>query len=68
MISSGLGEAFPRGLLIGTVTDIKADETDHTKIAYVKPAADLYDLSHVTILKRSMQQLDKNEFKAKEEE
>ncbi|MDN4526234.1 rod shape-determining protein MreC [Fictibacillus fluitans] len=68
VISSGLGEAFPRGLLIGTVAEVKADETGQTKIAYVKPAADLYDLSHVTILERTMQQLDENEFKAKEEE
>ncbi|SFD62116.1 rod shape-determining protein MreC [Bacillus sp. OV194] len=68
VITSGLGEVFPRGLLIGTVKEVKPDEYGLTKTAYLKPSANLYDLDHVMILDRSMPQVDENEFKAKEEE
>lgn len=68
VITSGLGEVFPRGLLIGTVTDVKPDEYGLTQTAYLKPSADLYDLDHVMILERTMQQIDDSELKAKEEE
>ncbi len=48
--SSGLGSVYPRGLYIGEVTEITGDEYNHTKIAVVKPAARLEELSRVMIL------------------
>ncbi|MGC4375815.1 rod shape-determining protein MreC [Fictibacillus sp. Mic-4] len=68
VVTSGLGEVFPSGLLIGEVTDVKPDEYGLTKTAYVKPAADLYDLDHVMILDRTAQKLDENVLNEKGEE
>ncbi|EIT85341.1 rod shape-determining protein MreC [Fictibacillus macauensis ZFHKF-1] len=67
VITSGLGEGFPRGVLIGTVDQVVEDESDDTQIAYVKPAAGFYNLDHVMVLDRRMQPVDVNQFKAVEE-
>lgn len=48
--SSGLGSVYPRGLYIGEVTEVTGDPYDHTKIAVVKPAADLENLTKVMII------------------
>ena len=50
--TSGLGEIFPSGILIGTVSEITTDEYDLSKIIKVTPSADFNDLNYVTILKR----------------
>ena len=48
--SSGLGSVYPRGLVLGTVTEVTGDAYRHAKIAVVKPAVDLSDISAVMIL------------------
>lgn len=48
--SSGLGSVYPRGLYVGEVTEITGDPYDHTKIAVIKPAADLENITKVMIL------------------
>ena len=48
--SSGLGSVYPRNLYIGEVVEITGDEYNHTKIAVIRPAADLEKLSKVMIL------------------
>ena len=48
--SSGLGSVYPRGLFIGEVTEVTGDSYDHTKIAVIRPAADLSSISRVMIL------------------
>lgn len=48
--SSGLGSVFPRGLTVGEVIEVTGDAYDHTKVAIVRPAADLTDVSKVMIL------------------
>ena len=50
--TSGLGEIFPSGILIGTVSEITTDEYDLSKIILVKPIADFDDINYVAILKR----------------
>lgn len=50
--TSGLGEIFPSGILIGKVEKIKTDEYDLTKIIEVKPSADFDNINYVSILKR----------------
>ena len=50
ILSSGLGSVYPRGLVIGEVTEVTGDAYDHTKVAVVRPAADLAGLSRVMIL------------------
>lgn len=48
--SSGLGSVYPRDLVIGEVVEITGDEYNHVKVAVVKPAADLSDITKVMIL------------------
>lgn len=51
--SSGLGGIFPKGILIGEITEVSTDDFGLTKMAYVKPAADFSMLENVIIAKRS---------------
>ncbi|PKR79121.1 rod shape-determining protein MreC [Halalkalibacillus sediminis] len=54
IVSSGLGGVFPRGLLIGTIETVELDQYGLTQIAYVKPAADLYNVNHLMIIDRDI--------------
>ena len=58
VISSGLGGIFPKGILIGEVTEITTDDFGLTKMAYVKPAADFSLLEEVIIAKRTITLID----------
>ncbi|MDV6377220.1 rod shape-determining protein MreC [Sporosarcina sp. GW1-11] len=51
--SSGLGGIFPRGILIGEVTEVSTDDYGLTKLAYIRPAANFSMLDHVMVAKRS---------------
>ncbi|MDN4607139.1 rod shape-determining protein MreC [Sporosarcina highlanderae] len=51
--SSGLGGIFPKGLVIGEVTEVSTDDFGLTKLAYIRPAADFGMLDHVMVAKRS---------------
>lgn len=48
--SSGLGSVYPRDLVIGEIVEITGDEYNHVKVAVVRPAADLSDITKVMIL------------------
>ena len=50
VMTSGVGSVYPRGLIIGTVTEVKTDESLRTKYAVIKPYADITDLSSVTVV------------------
>ena len=52
VLSSGLGGVFPKGILIGEITEVTTDDFGLTKMAYVKPAADYSMLENVIIAKR----------------
>ncbi|MEG0384366.1 MAG: rod shape-determining protein MreC [Solibacillus sp.] len=56
--SSGLGGIFPKGILIGEVTEVTTDDFGLTKMAYVKPAADFSMLENVIIAKRKTIAID----------
>ena len=58
IMSSGLGGIFPKGLLIGEITEVTTDDFGLTKLAYIKPAAEFALLDHVMIAKRSMVTID----------
>ena len=58
VISSGLGGIFPKGLLIGEVTEVSTDDYGLTKLAYIRPAADFTMLDHVMIAKRTSVPVD----------
>ncbi|KGR78659.1 rod shape-determining protein MreC [Ureibacillus manganicus] len=61
VISSGLGGIFPKGILIGEITEITTDDFGLTKMAYIKPAADFSMLQDVIIAKRNIITIDKHE-------
>jgi rod shape-determining protein MreC len=52
VITTGLGDLFPSGILIGHVESISNDSFDLSKIVHVKSNANFNDLKYVTILKR----------------
>lgn len=54
VVSSGLGGIFPKGIIIGEITEITIDEFGLTKLAYIKPAAEFSLLNHVMIADRAM--------------
>lgn len=58
VVSSGLGGIFPKGLLIGEITEVTTDDYGLTKQAYIKPAADFSMLEHVIIAKRTSMAVD----------
>ena len=58
VVTSGLGGIFPKGVLIGEITEITTDDFGLTKMAYVKPAANFSLLENVTILIRNITAVD----------
>ena len=58
VVSSGLGGIFPKGIVIGEITEITIDEFGLTKLAYIKPAAEFSLLNHVMIADRAMPEVD----------
>lgn len=66
--TSGLGGIFPEGLTIGQVLKVELDAYGLAKIAYIKPAADFYDIKRVMIVKREMPIIDLNDLAEEEEE
>ncbi|WP_078545335.1 rod shape-determining protein MreC [Litchfieldia alkalitelluris] len=58
VLTSGLGGVFPRNLLVGEITEVVADNYGLTKTAYVKPAADFYEIQNVIIVERKMEAVD----------
>ncbi|KRL84163.1 rod shape-determining protein MreC [Ligilactobacillus apodemi DSM 16634 = JCM 16172] len=53
VITSGMGGNTPKGLLVGTVASTADDDDGLATKVYIKPAADLTDLSVVTVAKRT---------------
>ncbi len=53
VVTSGLGDIFPKGLVIGKIVEVQPDAYGLTKTAYVKPSADLNDVEHITVAKRA---------------
>jgi rod shape-determining protein MreC len=50
VITSGIGEVFPKGIVIGTVVSKEVDKFGLNYVAYVKPAADFIHLREVLIV------------------
>lgn len=54
VLTSGLGGVFPEGLLVGEVIEVVPEDHGLTKMAYVKPAANFYQIDHVIVVERTM--------------
>lgn len=52
VVTTGMGNDFPSGLLVGTVTKVTTDHFDLSKVAEVKSSVDFDSLDYLTILKR----------------
>lgn len=52
--TSGIGGIYPKGIIIGTVKEIRTGGSDLDKYAIIQPAVDLKRLSQVVILKKDM--------------
>lgn len=50
IITSGLGGLFPKGLVIGTVGEVRQDETSVSSYATIIPAADIEELRRVMVI------------------
>lgn len=56
VVSSGLGGVFPAGLVIGEVKEVGFDQYGLTRTALVEPAADVYEINHVIVVDRSLEE------------
>ena len=54
--TTGMGDLFPSGILIGSVSNVTTDHFDLAKIVKVESSIDFNDLSFVTVLKRQEEQ------------
>jgi rod shape-determining protein MreC len=52
VITSGKGEVFPEGILIGEIIEIEPDSYGLEQMAYVKPSANFYDIDRVWVAER----------------
>ncbi len=50
IVTSGGGGIFPSGLIVGTVSEVKQDETSLTLYASVEPAADILNCRNVMVI------------------
>ena len=48
---SGLGGLFPKGIILGTVEEVKGETHGISKYAVVRPAVDLSHVNHVLVIK-----------------
>ncbi len=51
IVTAGLGEYYPAGLVIGSVAEVKTDDDGLAQYAILTPAADLENLSQVFVVK-----------------
>lgn len=51
VMTAGLGNIFPSGIMIGKVDDVVTDNFDLSKIVMVNPDVDFDDISYVTVIK-----------------
>ncbi len=52
VVTTGMGDIFPSGLLVGHVTKVTTDNFDLSKVALVKSSVNFNNLDYVSVLKR----------------
>lgn len=58
--TSGMGGIYPKGLLIGTVLDIREDNTNMSKYATIKPIVELGKLTQVCVLRNFVEEIKRD--------
>lgn len=66
VVSSNVGGLFPTGLPIGTVKEVVPDQYGLTKMALIKPAANLFEINHVIVVDRKLDVIDEYKSEASE--
>ncbi|MBE6912774.1 MAG: rod shape-determining protein MreC [Ruminococcaceae bacterium] len=49
--TSGFGGLFPKGIVLGSVVEVKSEEHGISKYAIIKPAVNVENVSHVLVIK-----------------
>ncbi len=52
VVTTGMGDTFPSGLLVGHVTKVTTDNFDLSKVALVEASVDFNNIDYVSVLKR----------------
>lgn len=52
VVTTGLGNSYSSGILVGTVTQVKKDHFDLARTILVKPSVDFDEIRYVTVLKK----------------
>ena len=55
IITSRLSDVFPEGISIGTVTDVRIDQSNLTKYAIIQPSVNISHLRNVVVLRENFQ-------------
>lgn len=66
IVSSNVGGLFPTGLTIGTIKEVVPDQYGLTKMALVKPTANMFEINHVIVVDRKLDVIDENKQKESE--
>ena len=51
IVTSGIGGVFPKDLPVGTVKSIEVDSSGLSLVADIEPAADIFDVTEVLVIK-----------------
>lgn len=54
VMTSGLANVFPKGLYIGKIEKVEPDQYGLTQTAYIKPAANFYNIENVIVVEGEM--------------
>ncbi|SNV65280.1 rod shape-determining protein MreC [Mammaliicoccus stepanovicii] len=52
VVTNGLGDQLPKGILVGKVQKVENDEYGLSKVAYIKTSTNIKELNHVYVAKR----------------
>lgn len=61
VVSSNMGGLFPSGLPIGTIKEVEPDQYGLTKTAYITPSANMYEINHVIVVDRLLEDEEEQE-------
>ncbi len=68
VITAGTGGVFPGGIVIGEIMEVEPDSYGLEQMAYIKPAANFYDIDRVWVADRVAPSVDPVEAMTEEEE
>ncbi|MGO2545837.1 rod shape-determining protein MreC [Mammaliicoccus vitulinus] len=61
VVTNGLGDQLPKGILVGKVEKVENDEYGLSKVAFIKTSTNIKDISHVFVAKRDPQSIPSSE-------